>query len=227
MTHVYCTPEDVAKYAQMLGSTGDRAVWGEDPLVPTEEEVGDYIEAAEERIEDKCKTAFGNKTLQFSNELKDVWRDHIETAVHLNHPFVVTLDKDSDDKLEVWRNNDWEEWLSLGYTEGRRGDYFVDYEIGKIFFIRRKPSRGKMQVRVTYRVSYSTSVPKNIMIATALETAKFISGSPAYVIYFPEGESGESIATRFARWEREIIEAIKMYRVDTVPVNSSFEPTRY
>ena len=227
MAVTYCTPEQVASFGNFLSSDSQRAVWGTDPTTPTRDEVIELIETAEERIEDLCFTAFGSRTIQHTDEVYDIWRTYTEMAIHLNFGKVVQLETSEGDKLEVWQNNTWNDWLALGYTEGRHSDFYVDYDLGKIFFIRKKPHQGRMKVRVTYRTNYSSTVPKNVTFATALKTAQIIAGNPAYTIYFPEGESGEPISTRISRWQKEIEEAIKAYRIEKPHVNSSFIPTRW
>lgn len=214
-------------FGNFLTSEGDRAVFGDDPPIPTREEVDSIILIAEERIEDHCRTAFGTRTLQFENELHDVLFDYWEMAFHLNYPKVTTLSTGDGDKLEVWQNNAWVDYLALGYSEGRNGDYFVDYDLGKIFFIKRKPRSGRMRVRVTYRVNFSATVPENIKYATALKTAQIIAGNPSYTVYFPEGEEKQSIKSRLDFWEKELISAISAYRIGVVPVGSSFQQTRF
>jgi hypothetical protein len=227
MATTYCTPEDVAMFGQFLNSEGDRAVWGEDPPTPTEAEVEAFINTAEEDIEDRCRISFGTRATQWIDELHNCYPDYLETAIHLKYGNVVTLDDNENDSLKIWYNNTWTELLGGSYTEARDGHYYVDYKLGKIYFYRIRPLRGANVVRVTYRTNFSSTVPERIREATALIAAKKIIGSPAFTIYFPEGEGRDTVGARLSRWTLEISRAIKRYRVEAVTQDRSFVPVRY
>ena len=224
MVVVYCTAANVASYCNITDSGGDRAVFGTDPPIPTQAEVEDLINIAEEMIEDKIKTAFGTRNITITEEYHDVYTDWKETSIHLSKCDIVTLASGSGDKLEVWNGSSWVDWLTTK-TEGRNDDYWVDYSLGKIIFMNSKPNYKHRGVRVTYRVNSNTTVPKPISLATALQVGILLANSEHASVIFPEGESENNPAeSRIKRWKTQIQDILKKYDNSQLTPDSSFIP---
>lgn len=221
----YCTPEDVALYCNFTDQKGNRAVFGETLKTPTEAEVESIISRAEEFIQDRCGAAWGTTFIQVM-ELHDFYCDRRECAIHLNHGDVDTFTTPGD-KIEAWMGNAWKDWVA-DYTEGRGEDYYVDYELGKIWFLTAKPPRGVQRLRITYRYNSGSSVPGAIKLACALQVGVLLTNSELVDVLFPQGESADmGKNTMVSRWERQIDELLKRYEVTATPIGSDFTPIIY
>lgn len=220
----YCTPEDVALFCNFLGQKNRRAIFGEDPNTPSREEVEQFITLAEEAIQDRCGTAWGTTFIQILEELYDFWCDYVECAIHLKHFNIAQFDDTEGDKIEAWIGNNWVDWVA-NYTEGRNSDYWVDYQLGKIWFIRRRPPRGKQRLRITYRYNSGATVPGAIKQACALQVGVSLTNSELVDILFPAGE-GQDVGknTMVQRWERQINRLLKKYDITNVPFATHFIP---
>lgn len=220
---VYCTAEDVAKFCNILNEEGERAVFGTNPKVPTGEEVEELIDIAEEYIQDRCGNCWGTTFIQIFDEMHDFWCDYLECAVHLKYPNIATFTTPGD-KIEAWMGNEWKDWVA-DYTEGRASDYYVDYKLGKIWFINRKPPRGLQRLRITYRYNGGSTVPGAIKMATALYVGVLLTNSEVVDVLFPEG-AGQDMGrnTMVSRWEKNIDELLKRYEISSVPTGLAFVP---
>lgn len=223
MATTYCTPADVANYCNIVDAEGDRAIFGTNPPLPTEAEVDDYINEAEELIEKQCETAWGTRYLQRTEEWYDYIYDYYEKSIKLEKGDVVPFDTAEGDKLEVWDGANWSDWIAT-YTEGRDDDFYVDYRLGKIYFQNRTPSYRQNSIKVTYRVRASSTVPKPIKVATALMAGIFLANSEYASILFPEGQSeNNSAEERIGRWEAQIENRLKLYaKGENFLINTAF-----
>lgn len=224
MATTYCTPEDVATICGLTDHEGERAVFDENISVPSREEVLSLINDAEELIEDRCGNAWGDRSIQIEDELHDFFCDTKECSIHLNVPNVVAFDDQEGDKLEVWYGNDWIDWV-LTKTEGRGDDFFVDYKLGKIWFLRNRPRIGSRVMKITYRYNGGTNVPRAIKISTAMQVGVLLSNSEQVDIRFPEGASSDfTTSDMITRWEKYIDKSLKVYEISAVPVGLDFTP---
>lgn len=223
----YCTVEDVARFCNFTNQEGKRAVFGENPDTPSQDEVEEFITIAEEIIQDKTGAAWGSTFIQIIDEMYDFWCDHVECAVHLRHPNIASFDGVEGDKIEAWIGSTWKDWVA-DYTEGRNGDYWVDYQLGKIWFIRRRPPRGRQRLRITYRYNSGATVPGAIKLACALEVGVQLTNSEIVDILFPEGvgqDMGKNTMVR--RWEDKIEKLLEKYKTTSVPFGTDFIPVNH
>lgn len=224
MVTTYCTVEDVPLLCQLKDFEGNRAVFGESPPVPTYEEVEVLINIAEDFIQDECKNAWGTRSVGITNALFDIWADYLETSMQLDHPNISLFDTGKGDKLEIWDGTTWKDYITT-YTEGRGDDFFVDYNIGKIWFYRNRPASGRNRCRATYRYNGGATVPSAIREACALLVGIRLANTENVSLMWPEGESEEITKdSMIERWERQIAQNLDIYRVSTVPVNLDFVP---
>jgi len=222
----YVTAKEVAKYCQIYSPEGDLAVWGENIEHPTEETITDLIEVAEETIQDKCSNAWGSNFIQITDEVHDFWRDWLEASVHFKFANVMPLTKDTD-KLEVFNGSAFVDWLQTK-TEGRGEDFYVDYNLGKLFFIKSIPESRRQAVRLSYRYNGGSIVPKAIKISTAFQVGIFLANGEFADVLFPTGEGERNQASsRMTRWEKQIEDFIKHHRIGTLVIDQSFIPVRY
>lgn len=217
----------MATFCNLVTHDGDRIQFGNNPPIPTDDEIRALINVAEEHIETMCNNAWSTRTITITDELQDLWEDHQEFSFALNNPNIVAFDDTEGDKLEIWDGNNWIEWLTT-YVEGRDEDFWVDYKIGRIYFINRRPSSGKQMARVTYRYGGSSAVPQAVKMATALFVGIILATGEYASILFPEGTSENFPASsRVTQWEKTIEELLKKYKIGQVPVNLPFVPVRY
>jgi len=225
-TPVYCTPKDVARICQLTDHEGERAVFGQNITLPSYDEVVEFILDAEETLEDKCTNAWGTRTIQVSDEVHDIWQDQAECSIHLNIPNVLDFDEESPnfDSIKIWYNNTWTEWLTAR-TEGRGEDFWVDYTLGKIYFLRQRPPSGRKRAKITYRYNGGDVVPRAIKQATALLVGIALANSPQVDISFPDGGSDDiTVKDMINIWQEKIAELIEKYELSNIPVGMSFDP---
>ena len=212
MAVTYSTVSQVASRCNFLGQDGGkRAVFGTDPKIPTLEEVEDMINEAEEWINDNCQTAWGDLYLQITDELQDLHSDYMEQSVHLDHANVMDFSTGEGDKLEVWNGIEWVDWI-VNKTEGRNSDFFVDYKIGKIYFLSSVNRADRKNIRVTYRVNSGSTVPLPISYAASYLAGINILNSEYATVAFPEGE-GEELSSEqmINRWWRMVLRKLRPY----------------
>lgn len=228
MTVTYSTVQQVASRCNFLAaSSGARAIFGTDPKIPDQDEVEDMINEAEQWINKECRTAWGDLFLQITNELQDLHHDYRESSVHMNYPNVLDFSTGDGDKLEVWNGSDWEDWI-VEKTEARNGDFFVDYTMGKIYFISSVSRRDKANIRLTYRVNRELTVPLPISYASSYLAGINILNSEYATVAFPEGQ-GEELGTEqmIARWWKMVLRKLKPYLKSGLNTGTPFEPVRY
>lgn len=228
MVATYCTVQQVASRCNFVGQDGGkRAVFGTDPKIPDLDEITDMINEAEEWINKECRTAWGSLTLQITNELQDSHIDYSEQSVHLNYPNVVDFETSEGDKLEVWNGSDWEDWIATK-TEGRNGDFFVDYSMGKVYFLSSLSRRDRKNIRITYRVNSSPTVPLPVSYAASYLAGINILNSEYSTVAFPEGE-GEELSSEqmINRWWRMVQRKLRPYLKSGLITGTPFEPVHH
>lgn len=226
MVVTYSTVQQVASRCNFIASHGGaRAVFGTDPKIPTLEEIEDMINEAEQWINEQCQTAWGALFLQVTDELQDSHLDYKEHSVHLNHANVETFNTGQGDKLEIWGGSTWEDWI-LTKTEGRGDDFFVDYNMGKVYLLASVNRRDRANVRITYRVNRSPTIPLPVSYAASYLAGINILNSEYATVAFPEGQ-GEELSSEqmISRWWRMIKRKLKPYLKSGLITGTPFEPT--
>lgn len=222
--YVYCSPEDVARICNLTDHQGDRAVFDENITTPSRAEIIEFINDAEEAVEDKCTLSWGTRFMQVSEELKDLWSDYQEYSVSLDHTNIAPFDTEENDKLEVWDNNNWTDYITTK-TEDRGEDFFVDYQLGKIYFLRSTPKMGLKRLRATYRYNGGDIVPRAVKVATALTVGILLANSEQVDIMFPEGASSDfSTSDMISRWEKYVGKLLKVYDATVLNAGLAFTP---
>lgn len=231
MAVVYCTAADVASFLDLVDQSADRTVF-DGSSTPTQTEIESYINVAEQFIDEQCETAFGTRTIQRTDEYLQVDWTRREISAHLDYPNVVTFSTGDGDKLEIFDGSDWEDWV-LTKTEARDGDFFVDYAMGKIYFINSRPSRlrERLRVRCTYRVRNpikGSTVPETIKQACVFQVGILLSQTEHQSILYPDGRDDNlSTSDRVQQWQDKFDRLISQYRIGRPWINKSFIPVRY
>lgn len=171
---LYCQPEDVARFVRPRDHSDPNSPPPRDftdSTRPTKSEVTKHIEGASTRIDRKTQQSWS------ARQVTDETHDHEGLYYWLSgHPITLQkknirpLDSAKGDKLEVWTGNDWEDWLTSGYEQGREGDYWVDGPLGLLWVYERAILRPHPKFRVTYRYGYD-HIPHDIREAVAKRAA--------------------------------------------------------
>lgn len=234
MAVTYCTPDDVALFAQLRPVNGGKVVWGTDPKYPDNNDLIALIESAEGLVEDHTRQAWGTRYITETAEIQDIHmaRGHYGhfrsyyAYIFLNRQNIATFNSGQGDKLEIFEGDAWVDYLTT-YTEGRGDDFFVDYKHGKICFRNRSPPIGHQLARITYRRNSGATVPQAIRQATALQTAVLLANTPGIQILFPTGEGGPPNTTFIDGWQEKINRMLAPHVVINQPMNTKFVPIGY
>lgn len=204
MVTTYCDRSDIGVYCHIVTNEGTRPVWGTNPVLPTNDEVDELINTAEGLVEDYCKNAWGTRTITETEETCDIDRNYSETSIKLRHTNVKAFDTGQGDKIECWDGTQWVDYVA-SYTEGRGDDFYVDYALGKIYFLNNRPHPGKLRAKVTYRRNSGSTVPQAVKAATALWVGILLASSPQAANLFPEGEGEDyNLSDRIRIWDDQI-----------------------
>lgn len=194
-TASYCNASDVAEFLQSITFSTTTS--------PTTNEVVGLITQHQDYIDNKTGHAW--RTTTATNEyhhLKKMSYQHRDgVPIFLKNRKITTFSSGTD-KLEIWDGSQWLDWVA-NKTEGRNGDFWVDYEQG-IIFIKTVPAYlpRYFQVRVTYRYGDST-VPGDIKRACILRTAADLVNSDDRSSLFPEGTQNVPLPEKVEKWMAE------------------------
>lgn len=210
----YCTPDDVTdffdKYDEFKDpETNQEGDVIEDGTNPTKSQVESRILAASNKIDDYIGHAFRPRQIRdeyhnFGNTY--YWRSGM--PIFLNKRDIRTpLDPEEGDKLEIWRGNEYNDWVADdSKTEGRDGDYWVNESEGILYIYRRKLFfRRHKEVRLTYRFGKET-VPQTVRDACARLVAVHYLESQQYRVTTPGNEEAPDGHAVAEQW-REIAES--------------------
>ena len=151
MTVTYTTSDKVAAYLQRTAFSGS--------TTPTSTTVESYINYAESEIERATGSAWREVTA--TDEIHRM-RHRANRRRPLRYPYV-QLDKrpivtlvSGTDYLYVWSGSAWVDWVATK-TEGRDGDYWVDYQEGTVHFVKNFPIvNWHDNIKATYRYGHSS-----------------------------------------------------------------------
>jgi hypothetical protein len=162
MTAVYTTSAKVWEYLQRTDGSSDFT----SGTVPTDTTVDTFIEWAQGEIEQVTGQSWQAVTNTDEYHTMRFRHDRINLGsfpyVQLHKSPIYTTFTSGTDKIEVWNGSSWVDWAltANSKSEARDGDYWVDYENGKIYFVKGFPIYATREVfknvRVTYRSGYST-----------------------------------------------------------------------
>lgn len=172
------------------------------------------INDAEDWIDAQTNDAWRSTTVTEEYHRRDWRRSSFNPglAVNLRHTHVTTFVSGTD-KVEIWNGSSWEEWVSTK-TEGRGGDYWVNYTEGTLFLRSYWFLHQTDAVRMTYRYGNST-VPKDIRKACAMIVAKQLLEQEQHLNNMPS-ETGQGYTygsdPRVSQYQKEINTIISRHR---------------
>jgi len=154
----YCTHEDVTRILTTSFS------WSSSTN-PTETQINEFIEAAEDEIDNITQHAW--RAVTVTNEYYDLpiysnfsGGTNFNIEIHLRHREIRDFDTDESDKIEIWNGSSWIDWISTK-TEGRANSFWQDNEQGLLFLKYFYPHFKRKALRMSYRFGAST-VPNDI-----------------------------------------------------------------
>lgn len=207
MTVTYTTAVKVASLMRLLNqSTQARLTFSTD-TDPTLAEVEATINRMEDHID--RETCHAWRAIQVTDEYYNIPYNcynfyQRQFPIHLKHRKINTLVSGTD-KIEVWNGNEWEDLVldANGYTEGRDGDYWVDYNQGVIYLVKKRPWTLDKGIRVSYRYGES-SVPGDIEEACTKLVAIDIAENDDFVVQLPEGTDKYGIMSKVDSWKEDV-----------------------
>lgn len=199
----YCEPEDVVMYFDRFDEfTTDTN--------PPRDTVERRISSAASRIDTFTSHAFRERRIE--NEMKNLegpYRWESGLAIKLTQRDIRTpLDESKGDKLEVWRGNEYEDFVSSDeYSYGRDEDYWIEEATGMLHIYRRKAFFNRYRnLKMSYRFG-KEKVPADVTEACAKLVAADLMRTDFYRYTTPgneEAPDAERIAEQFVEeaWDR-------------------------
>ena len=188
MSEDYCTYEDVLGYLKGM----DTDAW-------TEEEVIRLIDKYSERIDEISGSSFRENRSEDELHIAKPYSyrsnySYSRTmAVHLQHGSVKEILS-----LKVFNGSDFEEYIG-SRTEGRTGDYWVDYDVGIIFIM---SSLYEDEVKVSYTYG-ETRVPTRVWELNIYYVVRHMLEQLSHTVSVPEGGQNP-IENRISRAQKHI-----------------------
>ncbi len=178
MAVTYCTTAQVASFLQVDAFSVSTS--------PTDTEVAEFINRAEQYIDEKTHHAWRSTTV--TSRLLDVYEQYDDVSVagyicsaHLPHGRITN----PLTSLKVYDGSTFVEWIS-SKTEGYNDDYWIDYDRGIIYFRNTYPYRKENAIIVSYAYG-AGAVPKDIEKAAILLAAADVLAGDDYTHLIPEG----------------------------------------
>jgi len=211
----YTTVAAISLFLGLRDNEGNRlSISGE--TIPSSDDVSDIILEVEDFIDQYTHHSWRSTTV--SNEVYDYMppeclgygeRADQNRSICLKHRKIRTFSHADGDKLEVWNGSAWIDYLTA-YTEGRGLDFWVDYEMGILFFGRQYPTIREKSVRVTCRYGEST-VPRDIQRATKMLVAvEMLSGDEGNNV-MSTGQGGLTMKDRLEKWNEKAMEILQTH----------------
>jgi len=209
MVTTYAQNSDVTRILQTVTFSGS--------TTPTDTQVDDFINAAEDEIDRATRHAW--RTVTVTDEFYDIPPDYGVSSryssdpgipIHLRHREGKTLASGSGDKLEVWDGAVYVQWLTT-MTEGRADDFWLDNEQGVLYLKTIWSSFfWKKGLRLTYRFGDAT-VPADIRDATAMLAAiKVLQNDDLSQNLNETGDPTRlSFDQRIVQWQKQIDKTIE------------------
>ncbi|MEE9446239.1 MAG: hypothetical protein V3V19_11310 [Cocleimonas sp.] len=235
----YVTAVRVANILNLTTANGDAITSGNiDELAGSISEaiINDYIEGAEQHLDDKCNRAWRLKTVDDYEYHDFLSRDYYgagywgyggygrkSVVKDLKFDEIMTLDNGEGDVLELLTTTDtWTDLLITGSSGGSpqdsNGDYFLQGKEGKLYLLGDLPIFGYDVIRLKYRYGGNETVPASIGEATGMRAASRILDWLPDTIVRSEDSGGPSWGDLQKRWTELIADTIKQYN------NKSFKP---
>lgn len=207
MAVTYTTAAKVSSLMRLIDPTDQSRLTFDTDTDPTLAEVEAAINRAEDRIDKETNHAWRAVTVtdEYYDLLCDFGRFYKrQYAIHLKHRKINELVSGTD-KIEIWDGSAWVDLVldANGYTEGRGGDYWVDYNQGIIYLVNKRPWVLENGIRVSYRYG-EASVPGDIETACTKLAAIEIAETNDYVVTLPDGVSEYGISSKVDKWQSDV-----------------------
>jgi len=215
----YCTVEDIRGLLQVSEIT--------DSTNPNIQDVIKVINRAEDKIDNRTGHAWrqrysGTKSGQHTDaqyeyyDIRGEYVWHTGIPIHLQHRAVKSLDSNEGDAIEYWNGSEWEDWLA-NKTEGRGGDFWVDYARGILYVNYRRWHRKIQAIRMKYRYGESW-VPGDIEDACAkLAAIDFLTGMDARAFTVQEDKKSMNHAKKVEVWSEDVNNTIHNFKEFQIP----------
>ncbi len=204
----YCEPEDVATYFDRFDTFEADTAIGRDRIER-------QIASKSSKIDTYTSHAWRERRVV--NEMKNLegpYRWESGLAIKLTRRDIRTpLDSDKGDKLQVWRGNEYEDFVeSDEYTEGRQEDYWIEESTGMLHIYRRKSFFNRYRnLRLTYRFGKEI-VPADIVEACAKLVAADLMESDFYRYTTPGNEEAPDAERVAESWREQVWEDLEPYK---------------
>lgn len=204
----YCDPEDVATYFDKYDDFTQQTD-------PDRQMVLNLILAKSNLIDQETGHAWRERRME--NEMKDLRGTYYfssGTPISLMKRDIRTpLDPEKGDKLEIWRGQEYEEWVSdPNKEEDRNGDFWIDESQGTLYIYRRRWfwTRHK-EIKVTYRYG-KDRVPAQIRNICARLVAAELFRSQMYRVTTPGNEESPDPVNVAETWEEQAMKNLERYK---------------
>jgi len=199
----YCTVDDVELFLQITDRTSSTS--------PSKQDIEKMILWAENKIDRITHNSWKLNTVY--NEYYD-YKDFIEIRriryltypdyrgkIPLRHQHIRKMLS-----MNVWDGSSYVDFVTQ-YTEGRGNDYWIDYELGIVYFWSRYPFRIRNAMYVSYQWG-EYEVPEDIREACIKIVARQLMTSDDYSVLLPEGSSNISQQIKTDIWKEDIDEIL-------------------
>jgi len=204
----YCEPEDVVIYF-------DRFEDFDSETTIKRDRVKRQIASKSSKIDTYTGHAWRERTME--NEQKSLhgtyrWNSGIEIKL-TRRDIRTPLDSEKGDKLEVWRGNEYEDWVASDkYKEGRDEDYWIEPSTGILHIFRRKTFFSRYrQLKLTYRFGKDI-IPADITEACAKLVAADLMESDFYRYTTPGNEEAPDAERVAEKWREQVWEDLEPYK---------------
>ena len=194
----YCETTDVARWFEQYDDF-------DSSTTPTATDVEDHIYEWMEYIDRQTGHAWRANTVH--EELKDYdgryywWSGR---SVNLGKRNVREFDSAEGDKLEEWRGNEWNDWVTdNSKQQGRDYDYWIDKSSGQLWIKDRYIFQRHPQFRITYRYGYPDGATRAITMACAKLVAADLVSSDQYSMNIPGTEGNLDEGQMVEQWRED------------------------
>lgn len=202
-TTTYCETSDVARWFEQYDDF-------DTSTNPTAKDVEDHIAEWSEYIDRQTGHAWRDNTVV--NEYKDITGPYYwwsGNPLGLTKRNVRNFDPEEGDALEVWDGTEWNDWLTdNSFKQGRRDEYWIENEAGKLWIFERFVFRRHPRLRVTYRYGYPEGPTRQITMACSKLVAADLLTTDQYSMNVPGTEGSISEEQMAEQWREDAEDVI-------------------
>jgi len=204
----YCSVDDVSDFLSFSFSSSSK---------PSSTHIQNLINRVSAEINRITGTAFADTPIDLP-QIPDYEYHNIEFAyywltgvpIYLYRRPIVFLSGDGGDAIEVYNGSDYEDWLN-NRTEGRNGDWWVNYQLGILFLRNFVWLRRPFAVRVLYHYGI-VPIPEDIKQACIYKVASLVLSGEDRSVLLPEGTSNLQYKDKLEHWIEEYEKIVERYR---------------